>query len=84
VKARVDLAKPSEAPPNNSSRLARSQSTFESGLLALGDGFEQLGPDSAINKGKLISMEILNFQSYVPDETHPNAMGSLEVTWPVS
>lgn len=60
VKARVDLAKPSGAPPDNNSRLARSQSTLESGLLALGGGFEQLGPDSAVKKSALISMETLS------------------------
>jgi hypothetical protein len=66
-KARIDLAKPKEAPPNNSSRVARSQSTLESGLLALGSGFEQLGPDSAVDKGRLISMETVRLASSEKD-----------------
>lgn len=67
VKARVDLAKPSGAPTDNGSRLARSQSTLESGLLALGRGFEQLGPDSAVDKGTLISMETLSLATSEKD-----------------
>lgn len=67
IKARVDLTKPSGAPPNNSSRLARSQSTLESGLLALGRGFEQLGPDSAVDKSTLISMETLSLATSETD-----------------
>jgi acyl-CoA thioesterase I len=35
------------------------------------------------NWRKLKGTESRVFQSYVPDGTHPNAMGSLKVTWPV-
>jgi hypothetical protein len=35
------------------------------------------------NWRKLKETEPQVFQSYVPDGTHPNAMGSLKVTWPV-
>jgi hypothetical protein len=66
-KARVDLAKPKEVPANENSRVARSQSTLESGLLALGSGFEQLGPDSAVDKGRLISMETVRLASSQKD-----------------
>jgi Tfp pilus assembly protein PilV len=61
VKARVDLAKPRDEPASDRVRLARAQSTLESGLLALGNGFEQLGPDSTIDKAVLVSMKTVDF-----------------------
>jgi hypothetical protein len=67
LKARVDLAKPKEAPPNNNSRLVRSQSTLESGLLALGAGFEQLGHDSPFDKESLVSIESVDFATAEKD-----------------
>ncbi len=67
VKARVDIAKPKLAPPSGLSRLVRSQSTLESGLLALGAGFEKLGHDSAIDKGSLISMETVELATAEKD-----------------
>ncbi len=67
LKARVDLAKPKEVPTNNNSRLVRSQSTLESGLLALGAGFEQLGHDSPVDKKSLVSMESIDFATAEKD-----------------
>jgi hypothetical protein len=63
VKARVDLAKPRNAPSDNRPRLLLSQSSLEPGLLALGSGFEQLGPDTELDKKTLISMRTLDFAS---------------------
>ncbi len=67
VKARVDLARPKEEAPENLTRLARSQSALEPGLIALGAGFEKLGPDSVIEKTRLISMKSVSFAASNPE-----------------
>jgi len=67
VKARVDLAKPKDEAPSTLSRQARSQSALEPGLLGLGAGFEQFGPDATLDKTGLISIATVNFATTNPD-----------------
>ena len=73
-----------DAPNGNRSRSTRPQ------LEAFNDNYRTYARlhsmtllDHYPNWRKLKEAEPQVFQSYVPDGTHPNAMGSLNVTWPV-
>jgi Tfp pilus assembly protein PilX len=56
TKARVDLAAPKTTPSNDREKFTRAQSPLEPGLNKLGATWKDLGPDSAIDKGSLISL----------------------------
>jgi lysophospholipase L1-like esterase len=73
-----------DAPNGNRSQSTRPQ------LEAFNDNYRTYARihsmtllDHYPNWRKLKETEPQVFQSYVPDGTHPNAMGSLKVTWPV-
>jgi hypothetical protein len=66
VKARIDLAKPKAAATDHIARLSRSQSPLEPGLTQLGTDFAKLGPDAAVDKTRLITMETVGIAS-IPD-----------------
>ncbi len=57
TKARVDVAKPKTAPTTDRDKLAQYQSPLEAGWKNLGATWKELGPDGAIDKSALISLQ---------------------------